>query len=440
MADLSFIKTYSLQQQTPLIHFQYDQDGVTLRATEVKPKLDRYIQEMYRKEHGTDVPKNWRQGDKGALCYRMSILAPQEEPEISSMHEYKIARHAIRDRQQQKEFDHTHRKDYTQIHSMYFGNMVSEKQPQKQYEKNVLETFKETVFYHQPITLKVVCTNAALCEELDERMESFFLVHNFGTRQTKGFGGFVVAAKEHNPSWRPGCPANVLNTLNIPIFKAQAKGNVNARMNIAQSIYAVMKGGINMTRRNGAGAYVKGYVQRQFLDINEQSDTGSEKAFMKAEIFTEEDKEKKYQNYLFVRALLGLPDHYEFRDDVRRGNVNVYSLGEDDFDIERFSSPVTIKVFERDILFLFRPAQAILGKEFYLVHENHAKEIDRENKYREKRKLILQYGKPIKTPQTLDWDQFITGFIQYYNSDKVKESMKRCGRPYDRAADARLRR
>jgi hypothetical protein len=32
-----------LKQHTPMIHFQHDQAGATLRATEVKPKLDRYV-------------------------------------------------------------------------------------------------------------------------------------------------------------------------------------------------------------------------------------------------------------------------------------------------------------------------------------------------------------------------------------------------------------
>lgn len=32
-----------LKQHTPLIHFQWQQEGATLRASEVKPKLDRFI-------------------------------------------------------------------------------------------------------------------------------------------------------------------------------------------------------------------------------------------------------------------------------------------------------------------------------------------------------------------------------------------------------------
>ena len=36
---------FTLKQHTPLIHFQHDQAGATLRATEVKPKLDKFLRE-----------------------------------------------------------------------------------------------------------------------------------------------------------------------------------------------------------------------------------------------------------------------------------------------------------------------------------------------------------------------------------------------------------
>lgn len=35
--------TVTLKQHTPLIHFQHSQEGATLRASEVKPKLDKFI-------------------------------------------------------------------------------------------------------------------------------------------------------------------------------------------------------------------------------------------------------------------------------------------------------------------------------------------------------------------------------------------------------------
>ena len=52
--------TFKLKQHTPIIHFQHDQHGATLRATEVKPKLDRFLIEklqLTQKVNGKEVPK-----------------------------------------------------------------------------------------------------------------------------------------------------------------------------------------------------------------------------------------------------------------------------------------------------------------------------------------------------------------------------------------------
>ena len=41
---------FTLRQHTPIIHFQHHQDGATLRASEVKPKLDKFlIEKLYWK-------------------------------------------------------------------------------------------------------------------------------------------------------------------------------------------------------------------------------------------------------------------------------------------------------------------------------------------------------------------------------------------------------
>jgi hypothetical protein len=48
---------FTLKQHTPLIHFQHEQAGATLRASEVKPKLDKFLIDKLggidkaRKEH-----------------------------------------------------------------------------------------------------------------------------------------------------------------------------------------------------------------------------------------------------------------------------------------------------------------------------------------------------------------------------------------------------
>lgn len=65
---------FTLKQHTPIIHFQHDQDGATLRTSEVKPKLDRFI---IKQMGGKDkVPKEWvNNEEKGSLNYNLRIEA-----------------------------------------------------------------------------------------------------------------------------------------------------------------------------------------------------------------------------------------------------------------------------------------------------------------------------------------------------------------------------
>ena len=69
--------TITLKQHTPIIHFQHDQEGATLRATELKPKLDRFL----IKKLGNEWSENksfWKVGgSKGmhdALDYKIRIV------------------------------------------------------------------------------------------------------------------------------------------------------------------------------------------------------------------------------------------------------------------------------------------------------------------------------------------------------------------------------
>ena len=63
---------FTLKQHTPIIHFQSDQSGATLRATELKPKLDRFLIEMFDKEK-VDYSKFLIGDQDGALDYKVKI-------------------------------------------------------------------------------------------------------------------------------------------------------------------------------------------------------------------------------------------------------------------------------------------------------------------------------------------------------------------------------
>ena len=59
-----------LKQHTPLIHFQHDQEGATLRASEVKPKLDRFVLTRLGKDNYDEI--SGEEFDKVASLYEKS--------------------------------------------------------------------------------------------------------------------------------------------------------------------------------------------------------------------------------------------------------------------------------------------------------------------------------------------------------------------------------
>ena len=82
MPNSPFTLSYQLQQHSPYIHFQSEQKGATLRATELKPKLDKYLivehfdNNFERYKHLLVGYKGQNQKDiKPALDYKVSINA-----------------------------------------------------------------------------------------------------------------------------------------------------------------------------------------------------------------------------------------------------------------------------------------------------------------------------------------------------------------------------
>lgn len=56
----------------------------------------------------------------------------------------------------------------------------------------IQETFKESLLYKDGLTLTIRCFIPELLTFIDEHIRGFFMMHNFGTRQRKGFGSFTV--------------------------------------------------------------------------------------------------------------------------------------------------------------------------------------------------------------------------------------------------------
>lgn len=438
--NMSFILTYELKQETPIIHFQHNQSGATLRATEVKPKLDRFI--IKKLGGAKNVNKDWFVKETEALNYKMQISA-MGKPTISQTIDLAIKARkfppsqsmTVDQKAEKRKIDDALK---SEINEMYFGNMVKNS---KNYDEDVRSTYKETVFFQSGIDLRIICLNKELIETIDRYIDEFFIVHNFGTRQSKGFGGFSV--RRANGALQK-TSIDVLIENGYKFFYTEIQGgncDHKLMLNHAKNIYSVMKGGYNHTiwkekedRYMYPDRYIKGYIQRDFINDFYGLDVGSDKAYIKRHkrvlpssscSSKRKNAASDYENYIFVRALLGFADNYEFRDDCRKGRVDIFCLGEKDFDIDRFKSPITIKIIGNCLIFIFGSFDEICGKTFWFSPNGYDEEQLKEKNYTEKKKYIMNSGKFVKiiTPEKFDKNdvvKFIENFVAYFDKEKEK--------------------
>lgn len=156
----------SLRQHTPLIHFQYEEDGATLRATELKPKLDKYLREQY-----FDFRDKYAHlligGDKntnGAFDYKIQIEVPERS-----------FKDII------KTFGDTSNSNRPRFPN-FFADLGDDWQNNQ----------KQFVWTEGDIQINIHSFHSELLQIIDKVFPRFLMRHNFGMRQSKGFGSFYL--------------------------------------------------------------------------------------------------------------------------------------------------------------------------------------------------------------------------------------------------------
>lgn len=371
-------KEYKLVQHTPLIHFQHSEPHACLRATEVKPKLDRFLIEQLEKDDrfGDGRWKKWFVGDgsQQSFDYMMRITPNSEQVDRTQSIENGIER-AIARAEHRPPNASLH-----EIHKNYFGNMASG----NNIQDTIRETFKESLLYKDGLTLTIRCFIPELLTLIDEHIRGFFMMHNFGTRQRKGFGSFTV-----DISTEPNAPKgfDLVGKYCPNAYYCKLDGNVNADalLNAVWVISAFLKSGFN----RGEGNYVRGFVFRYFQ--REENSLANDKAFVKQNVLlnvyneaTRGEHLHPYGNnvrYRYVRGLLGTNENSRFcrnprgetREDRTVHNIYIHSAE----GVERFPSPLLFKPIGKFVFILpQKMPDRIFGSEFYILKKSQEKEYD----------------------------------------------------------------
>lgn len=323
--------TLKLKQHTPLIHFEHDVDGATLRATELKPKLDKFLTENVFKWNYEKF-EEFLIGDK-----KKYKKYKDEKNKLNPAFDYKVKINVKKDVKRDekiKDFDINNFK-------LYFGNMGDEKN-------------KEFSFYEN-IEIEFFSFKSGIIEKIKEILPKFFFVTNFGTRQGKGFGSFFINYKidiaELEKDYDYKLETNSKNVLDV--FKE-----------IDREYKKIRNGGKYAPK-------IQEYFER--LGIN------WEKIKINQELISKKPKNTKA--YL-VKDLLGLSTNEDWKKNGILNKENVQKVKSDknlEEKIERFQSPIFFKILklnEKYTIYIKLNEIKILNKDFRIFFkENNEKEI-----------------------------------------------------------------
>lgn len=343
----------TLKQHTPLIHFEQDVEGATLRATEFKPKLDKFLIENIfsnDKEQYKDLLIN---GQEKAFDYKVKIKI-KEGPIKKNI---KI-------------------KDSKCFKSLYFGYMGDGKE-------------KDLSFYEN-IEVEFFSFKNKIIEKIKEVLPKFLFFTNFGTRQNKGFGSFFIDKSDPLYPKEDGI-INFSKRYKNQFLYLQLNDKLESKkiFNLIDIMYKLMKSGVNFPKQT----YYKSFLFKYFLDKG----IGNEKKFIKENFFKDSVRVKDDGvNKKYIRGLLGINDSIEFKDKDRIGKILYNSEV-----VERFKSPITFKVID-NVIFIFaeKEIEEIKGKTFVLSQKN--------NKNR---------TKTINIPSEFDLQDFLFKFANYINDE-----------------------
>lgn len=402
--------------QAPMIHFQYYEKGATLRASEVKPKLDKYLVKKIEEE-GKDFTA-YRINDKSnALNYKLKILsgALQKDP-ISEL-------------------------------PFYFG-------------KN------DKMLVLTDPTLEIMCFNSELRAHIVKHIEAFFISHNFGFRSGKGFGSFLVT-EINNQKLVAKTEEQITEILGLyyqsdvyvmtinTIADARSKRDLCKMLKPCADFYLLTKSGINDTATN-LSHYKKGYVFKYMLEKgfgNEKAvvkSSGLVKPFIRLEsgqqVYVDDltagdlgkkvRKKKSQSEDAFARALLGLAggglsfanrdsEEYQVLGQFEKKRFVKYwqiGIAHDEHNkhnkINRVASPIIFKIIGNKVyIFAQKISKYMLDKQFKFSRQNRFSQNEKE-RFDDSWQLRAAV-KPVfvKTPKKFDLQDFLEKAIAYYNCE-----------------------
>jgi len=439
--------TVTLKQHTPLIHFQHDQEGATLRASEVKPKLDKFILTKLgngKYEAGIEQAKSngWLvgKGDHPALDYKMRIITrdiPDEfligslipngarNKTITVLNETPFfAQEAINVSKKEEECP------------VFLKNGSGRDATYTFIEDNWNSIDKKGLMWNN-ISIDFFSLNSDLLSSVKENIAVFFICTNFGTRSTKGFGSFTV--EKINEEEVNIAVNDVLGKIFKFAYSKEIQGGLFQVFKNIKEDYQIIKAGVNTPETKfSKGKYIKSILfcyAVEKMGNNNHSEIRWEKRFFKRQMKDKLDRDSlKYKNdpirdaegtkswedpqngydYRYLRSVLGVAEQYEFLlndiwNEKKKKNVpnpNKAKVKVKSKEIERYGSPILFKVIGNSIYIVGNDVDSnILGKSFSFSYSKGNQTIN-----------VEDGSKTLKTPSEFD----LADFMNYAMGERFK--------------------
>lgn len=338
--------TKKLNQHTPVLHFQHDAVA-PIRATELKPKLDKFIIANYSGK----APDEWfvKTDNKiNALNYKMRIRCD-----------------SALQAQCQKD------KNGKLVLPMFFGDG---KTP-------ILARDSDN---HNTVTIELFCLNQGLHDYINDKVDwnLFFLTNNFGTRQDKGYGSFYPEDRHLNANKLPG---HIIKTDKGVDYRVDSFFTVDdasgkqweALMKRTDRLARCMRSGINLDRE---GIYFKSLMFAYARSEGKFWD----KRIIKEEFYPKDLKQQREEHpeseelalpdgkkpHIMFRDFLGLSSFENWREPYHKK----ITKKDTEKKISRFKSPLLFKPIWFDgkwyVFLLHRDIPASFFKASFMVKDS----------------------------------------------------------------------
>ncbi len=348
MSNNPFKLEFTLKQHTPLIHFLHDQEGATIRATELKPKLDRFIIEHVF-NNDFDLVKKYLVG------------YPSDDTSAKGTTKVK----ELKSRFQDDKFRALNYK-VIQIEG------VLRKGDEGKGTVNLMgNKISDNWLWFEWTKIELLFLDVTLKSKFEPLISDFFIINRFGKRQSKGYGQFTLENTSSNiisdtlKKYYNLCHTKKANShLESEIIKNEIE-QINSQLKSGKnkpyrkaSIFLefierekplrwdkrLLKRAINM---QSVFDYELGYDNTP-IDLKDNSN--GRYTYLNDFRDLEETIDEEYKTeYRFVRALLGLAEHYEFLVHKNKKLKYVAGVKSENNEIERFQSPITFRVFNKII-------------------------------------------------------------------------------------------